>query len=116
VFFAVVTILLGPDGDRLPPRHRRTPIRGMVTIGEMNRHHDSEPYSVMVDLWEAYGTSSLRGLACMSSPLILPNGKAPGMMISGMQRETWRDEEGNLRIKEHRQVWQVLPTQRNGSE
>ncbi|SDZ71231.1 hypothetical protein SAMN05518854_11725 [Variovorax sp. YR266] len=71
-------------------------MRGMVTIGKMNRDRDtSETYAVTVDLWEQHGTARMR---CMA------------------QRETWRDELGNLRIKEHRQIWQVVPVERQGIE
>jgi len=115
VFYAVVTPLLAEDGERLPPNRRVQPMRGMVVFGEMNRMHESEPYSAVADLWEAYGTARMRSMLHMSTPTILPNGKAPGMLISGIQRECWHDE-GKLRIKEHRQVWQVVPTQRDGYE
>ena len=118
MFFAEVTILLAPDGDQLPPRLREPPIRGMVTFGEMNRNPGtSEPYAqVVVDLWEQFSTARMRCAAHMSVPFILPNGQSPGILISGIQRETWRDDQNNLRIKEHRQVWQVVPVERQGSE
>jgi len=117
MFFAEVTILLAPDGDRLPPRLREAPIRGMVTFGEMNRSFGTtEPYAQVVDLWEQFNTARMRCAAHMSMPIILPNGHKPGVLISGLQRECWRDEQGNLRIKEHRQVWQVVPVERQGIE
>lgn len=115
MFYAIVTPLLAEDGERIPPDRRAPPMRGMVVFGEMNRMHESEPYAPVADLWEAYGTARMRSMLHMSTPTILPNGKAPGMLISGIQRECWHDE-GKLRIKEHRQVWQVVPTQRDGSE
>lgn len=116
MFFAEVLILLGPDGERLPPRDREPAMRGMVTFGEMNRDRDSsEPYAVVADLWEHYGMARMRSMAHMSTPTILPNGRGPGMLISGIQRETWHDD-GKLRMKEHRQVWQVVPVERQGDE
>ncbi|WP_198084988.1 hypothetical protein [Variovorax sp. E3] len=84
-------------------------MRGTVTFGEMNRAPGSEPYSTVVDLWEDYDSSRRRCMAHMSTPVILPNGKRAGLLISGIQRETWHDNEGKLRIKEHRQVWEVVP-------
>jgi len=116
MFFAEVTILLAPDGERLPPRRREPPMRGMVTIGEMNRDRDtSETYAVTVDLWEQHGTARTRCMAHMSMPFILPNGQGPGILISGIQREAWHDD-GKIRMKEHRQVWQVVPINRHGIE
>jgi hypothetical protein len=117
MFFAEVTVLLAPDGERLPPRLREPPMRGTVTFGEMNRNRDtSEAYTVTVDLWEQYKTPRMRNMAHMSMPFILPNGQGPGILISGIQREAWHDEDKKLRIKEHRQVWQVVPIERQGDE
>lgn len=116
MFFAEVTILMGPDGERLSPRQRSPVLHGTLTIGEMNRTPGSEPYAVVVDLWEAHGTARMRSLAHIGWPTILPTGKARGLLISGIQRETWHDEAGKLRTKEHRQVWQVVPTARDLDE
>jgi hypothetical protein len=94
-------------------------MRGMVTIGEMNRDRDtSETYAVTVtvDLWEKYRTPRMRCMAHMSMPFVLPNGQSPGILISGIQHETWHDDQNNLRIKEHRQAWQVVPVERQGSK
>jgi hypothetical protein len=116
MFFAEVTMLMAPDGGRLPPSQRKPVLRGMLTIGEMNRAPGSEAYAVVVDLWEQYGTARMRCLANMSSPTILPTSKARGLLLSGIQRECWHDEAGKLRIKEHRQVWQVIPSPRDVDE
>lgn len=117
MFFAEVTEMYAPDGNRLLRSERAPPMRGMVTIGEMNRTREtSESYAVVVDLWEQHGTPRMRCMAHMSGPRILPNPKVPGMLISGVQRETWRDDAGKLRMKEHRQVWHVVPVQRDGDE
>jgi len=51
-------LLLADESDRLQPRCR---VAHNGIIGKIIRMHEPGPYSMVVDLWEAYDTSGLRG-------------------------------------------------------
>lgn len=109
MFFAEVTRLHGPGGERLPLGRRGPPLRGTVVISEMHRVPDrKERYVVAVDMYEEYGTPRMRSLASMFDPTILPNAKGEGFLMAGYQREC-EFADGKQSIKEHRQVWLCVP-------
>lgn len=114
MFFAEVTFLMR-DGLRLKPAERQPPIRGTMTILESDRaRNNSKRNLTHASLYIAYGTAQMASRGDLIDPVIRPyNG--PGFLLSGTQlRSEFID--GELRIFEHRQVWHVVPTERQPGE
>lgn len=99
-------LLLRRNGERLKKTDREPPLRGTVRITEMDRDTNNFKRNlVRIDLWQQHGSTSMRGLAHMSDPVLLPyNGE--GLLIAGIELEV--SNKGAI-IKEHRQVWLCTP-------
>lgn len=104
--FCEVT-LLRQAGRRLRRQEWGTPLRGTLRITEMDRAVNSAKRNLLcIELWEAYGTTSRRGLATMFDPVLLPS-PVDGLLIAGIEFES--DRSNGLKIFEHRQVWLCKP-------
>ncbi|MDM0043993.1 hypothetical protein QTH91_05830 [Variovorax dokdonensis] len=99
-------VLLRQAGRRLRRSEWRQPLQGTLRITEMDRAANNAKRNMLrVDLWEGYGTTSLRGLASMFDPVLLPY-PGDGLLIAGTEFQV----EGKD-ISEHRQVWLCRPRQ-----
>ena len=58
---------------------------------------------VKAELWENYGTTSMRGLATLFEPTVLPY-SGEGILFAGFALDSSGGE-----ISEHRQVWLARP-------
>jgi hypothetical protein len=114
MFFADVTFLMR-NGLRLKPSERMPAARYTVTILESDRDKNNSARNLVVaNLYVSYGTAQMAGRGCMVDPDILPF-KGPGFLLSGIELETQRID-GELRFIEHRQVWHVVPVERQAYE
>jgi hypothetical protein len=112
VFFAEVTFLMRA-GLRLKSAEREPPIRATVIIRDSDRDKNNSGRNLVeVMLFEHWGLPQARSAGRISDPMILPF-KGNGFLLSGIELES--QDAGNV-ISEHRQVWLVVPVDRQGSE
>jgi len=112
MFFAEVTPLMH-KGQRLKPHERPVPIRVTVTITESDRDRNNFRRNVVeTSLYVNYGIAQMAGRGRLVDPVILPH-VGRGFLLSGIELES---TDAGKTIFEHRQVWLVVPVERNGSE
>jgi hypothetical protein len=82
-------------------------MRGTLRITEMDRETNNSKRNLLrAELWAAFDTPRMRGLASMYDPILLPT-LGDGLLIAGIELKS---EEGGEKIWEHRQVWLCRPT------
>ena len=114
MFFAEVTPLMR-QGLRLKAGERPPPMRVTVTILESDRdRNNSKRNLIEASLYVSYGTAQMASRGRLSDPVIMAH-KGPGFLLSGIELHS-EMVEGALRVWEHRQVWLVVPVERQGSE
>jgi len=112
MFFAEVTFLMR-KGLRLKAAERNPPIRATVIIRESDRDRNNSGRNLVeAMLFEHWGLPQARSAGRISDPMILPF-KGNGFLLSGIELES--QDAGNT-ISEHRQVWLVVPVERQGTE
>lgn len=114
MFFAEVTFLMR-NGLRLGPAERDSPLRVTVMIRESDRDkNNSKRNLVEAMLFEHWGLAQARSAGRISDPVILPFA-GRGFLLSGTELNA-QTADGVQRVWEHRQVWHVVPAQRQGLE
>ncbi|MFM9922766.1 hypothetical protein VLK31_07230 [Variovorax sp. H27-G14] len=114
MFFAEVTFLMR-NGLRLKPAERQPPLRATVMIRDSDRDKNNSGRNLVeVMLFEHWGLAQARSAGRMSDPVILPF-KGAGFLLSGIELDP-QQVGGEPRMLEHRQVWHVVPAERQGSE
>jgi len=87
----------------------------MVTVLEPDRDkYNSARNLVESSLDVSYGTAQTASCGRITDPVILPN-KGRGFLLSGTELDP-QHIDGQLRIWEHWRVWQLVPTERHGTE
>jgi len=112
MFFAEVTPLMH-NGRRLKPNERAAPMRVTVTILESDRDRNNFRRNIVeASLYVSYGISQMASRGRLVDPVILPHA-GPGFLLSGIELEA---TDAGQTISEHRQVWLVVPVERQGTE
>lgn len=115
MFFAEVTPLMR-QGLRLKAGERPPPMRVTVTILESDRdRNNSKRNLIEVSLYVSYGTAQMAGRGRISDPVIMAH-KGPGFLLSGTETHAETGDNGVQKVWEHRQVWLVVPVERQGGE
>ncbi|RUR69085.1 hypothetical protein EJP67_18670 [Variovorax guangxiensis] len=114
MFFAEVTFLMR-QGLRLKPAERDPPGRYTITILESDRDKNNSGRNIVeASLYVSYGTAQMAGRGRITDPVIVPY-KGAGFLLSGTELHA-EFIDGLQKVWEHRQVWLVVPVERNGSE
>lgn len=114
MFFAQVTFLMR-QGLRLKPAERDPPGRYTVTILESDRDKNSSARNVVeASLYVSYGTAQMASRGRLIDPVIVPY-KGAGFLLSGTELYT-ETIAGVNKMWEHRQVWLVVPVERQSTE
>jgi hypothetical protein len=114
MIFAEVTFLMR-NGLRLTPGERSPAQRFTLTILESDRAHNNSRRNVIeASLYVSYGTAQMAGRGRIIDPVILPL-MGPGFLLSGIELES-QAVDGKPRVVEHRQVWHVVPVERQAYE
>ncbi|QNK65899.1 hypothetical protein [Variovorax sp. PAMC26660] len=114
MFFAEVTPLMR-QGLRLKVGERDAPMRVTVTILESDRDKNNSARNLVeASLYVSYGTAQMASRGRITDPVIVAH-KGPGFLLSGTELDS-QTVDGVHRVWEHRQVWLVVPVERNGSE
>lgn len=114
MFFAEVTPLMR-QGLRLKVGERAPPMRVTVTILESDRDKNNSARNLVeASLYVSYGTAQMAGRGRITDPVIVPH-KGAGFLLSGTELDG-QTVEGVQRVWEHRQVWLVVPVERQGLE
>lgn len=114
MFFAEVTPLMR-QGLRLKAGERPPPMRVTVTLLESDRDkNNSKRNLVEASLYVSYGTAQMSSRGRITDPVLLPF-TGPGFLWSGTELHS-EMVEGVLQVWEHRQVWHIVPVERQGYE
>lgn len=115
MFFAEVTVLMR-HGLRLKPGERDPPRRYTITILESDRdRNNSRRNLIEASLYVSYGTAQMAGRGRITDPVIMAH-KGPGFLLSGTEMHAEMGDNGVQKVWEHRQVWLVVPVERQGVE
>ncbi|SEF19483.1 hypothetical protein ABL840_05115 [Variovorax sp. NFACC27] len=114
MFFADVTFLMR-KGLRLKRTERDPPRRYTVTLLESDRDKNSSARNtVEASLYVSYGTAQMAGRGRLTDPVLMPY-KGSGFLWSGTELDT-EMIDGEPRMKEFRQVWHILPIERQNAD
>lgn len=103
------------NGLRLKVAERPAPLRATITILESDRDKNNSARNLVeASLYVSYGTAQMASRGRMVDPVILPY-KGAGFLLSGTELQS-EVVDGDIKMWEHRQVWLVVPVERQGAE